>query len=152
MDLNPQIRLIRIPDEKYPKESSDVFQIKYVPPVPTSDVPENSVVIKNMYVSIDATMRVWISGVQSYLPPVKPHDIMRAFCVGQVIYSKSKKLNVGDLAMGMIGWQKYAVMNEKELTLVPKNYPQPHHFLGVLGISGLTAYFGLHDIGKIKPG
>jgi NADPH-dependent curcumin reductase CurA len=44
-----------------------------------------------MYISIDATMRVWISGVQSYLPPVKPQDIMRAFCVGKIIYSKSKK-------------------------------------------------------------
>lgn len=95
-------------------------------------------------------MRVWISGVQSYLPPVKPHDIMRAFCVGEVIYSKSKKFGVGDLVLGMIGWQKYAVMKDKELTLIPKDYPNPEHYLGVLGISGLTAYFGLMDIGKIK--
>lgn len=66
-----------------------------------------------MYISIDATMRVWISGVRSYLPPVKPQDVMRAFCVGKIIYSKSKKFQVGDIAMGMIGWQKYAVLDQK---------------------------------------
>jgi NADPH-dependent curcumin reductase CurA len=71
------------------------------------------VVVKNIYISIDATMRVWISGIQSYLPPVKPQDIMRAFCVGQVIYSKSKKFKAGDLVMGLIGWQKYAVIDQK---------------------------------------
>ncbi len=81
-----------------------------MPPVPTSDVPDNHVVVKNIYISIDATMRVWISGVQSYLPPVKPQDVMRAFCVGQVIFSKSKKFKSGDIVMGLIGWQKYAVI------------------------------------------
>lgn len=76
---------------------------------------------------------------------------MRAFCVGQVIYSKSKKFKAGDLVMGLIGWQKYAVIDQKQLTALPKDYPNPEYFLGVLGISGLTAYFGLHEIGKIKP-
>jgi NADPH-dependent curcumin reductase CurA len=73
-------------------------------------VPDGSVIVKNVYISIDATMRVWISGVESYLPPVKPQDVMRAFCVGQVIYSKSKKFNIGDMVIGLIGWQKYAIM------------------------------------------
>lgn len=66
-----------------------------------------------MFISIDATMRVWISGVQSYLPPVKPQDVMRAFCIGTVIYSKSVKYQAGDMILGMIGWQKYAVLKEK---------------------------------------
>ena len=58
-------------------------------------------------------MRVWISGVTSYLPPVKLQDVMRAFCVGEVIFSKSKKFKVGDLTLGLIGWQKYAVLKAK---------------------------------------
>lgn len=66
-----------------------------------------------MYISIDATMRVWISGMKSYLPPVKVQDVMRAFCVGKVIYANGGKFAVGDLVMGMIGWQKYAVMDQK---------------------------------------
>lgn len=102
---------MRVPDETYPKESQDIFQIKYVPPTPIDQVKVNEVVVRNLYVSIDATMRVWISGVQSYLPPVKPQDIMRAFCVGKVIYSKSKRFQVGDLVMGLIGWQRFAVIN-----------------------------------------
>ena len=52
--------------------------------------------------------------------------------------------------MGMIGWQKYAVLPAKEVNLIPAEYPNPEHFLGVLGISGLTAYIGVHEIGKIK--
>lgn len=104
---------MRVPDQKYPAESSDIFQIKYLPPVPISEVKENEVVMKNMFISIDATMRVWISGVPSYLPPVKPQDVMRAFCIGKVIYSKSNKFQVGDLAMGLLGWQKFAVIKDK---------------------------------------
>lgn len=150
VDLNTVIRLSRVPTDKYPTEESDVFQIKMGPPPPVDTVPEGSVVVKNMYVSIDATMRVWISGVTSYLPPVKPGDVMRASCVGVVIYSRSNKIKVGDMVTGLIGWQKYAVMKQEELAILPKNHPNYENFLGVLGISGLTAYFGLYEIGKLK--
>ena len=110
VDLNTVIRLARVPTDKYPSEEDGIFQIKTLPPPPIDTVPEGSVVVKNMYVSIDATMRVWISGVTSYLPPVKVGDTMRAFCVGTVIYSKSKKIKVGDVVSGLIGWQKYAIL------------------------------------------
>ena len=113
VDLNTVIRLMRVPTNKYPKEEDGIFQIKMIPPPPIDTVPEGSVVVKNMYISIDATMRVWISGVKSYLPPVKPNDIMRAFCVGTIIYSKSQKLKVGDVVSGLIGWQKYTIMKEQ---------------------------------------
>lgn len=76
---------------------------------------------------------------------------MRAFCVGEVLYSKSKKYEKGDKVLGLIGWQKYAVLKAKQLSKIPNNYENPEHFLGIFGISGLTAYFGLHKIGKIKP-
>lgn len=80
---------MKVPTDKYPDEETGIFQIKIAPPVPIDKVPENHVIVKNIYISIDATMRVWISGVQSYLPPVKPQDVMRALCVGKVLYSKS---------------------------------------------------------------
>jgi len=51
--------------------------------------------------------------------------------------------------MGVIGWEKFKILNEKVLRKLPKNYPDPSQFLHVLGSSGLTAYFGLYDIGKI---
>ena len=141
---------MKVPTDKYPQEETGIFQIKISPPVPIDKVPDNHLIIKNIYVSIDAAMRVWISGVKSYMPPVKPGDLMKALCVGKVLYSKSKKYKVGDLVMGMVGWQKYAVLPAKEVTLIPAEYPNPEHFLGVFGISGLTAYVGIHEIGKIK--
>lgn len=104
---------MRLPDERYPKDSYDIFQIKIVPPVPIDQLKDNDVVVRNLFISIDATMRVWISGVQSYLPPVKVQDVMRAFCVGRVIYSKSKDFKAGDLVLGMLGWQKFAVIKGK---------------------------------------
>lgn len=55
-------------------------------------------------------MRIWISGVPSYLPPVKLQDVMRAWGVGRVIYSKSKKFKVGELVQGLLGWQKFAIV------------------------------------------
>ena len=104
---------MRVPTDKYPVEETDIFQVKVVPPTPVDQVKDGEVIVRNMFVSIDATMRVWISGVQSYLPPVRPSDVMRAMCVGEVIYSKSKKYNAGDRVLGMIGWQKYAVLKDK---------------------------------------
>ena len=53
--------------------------------------------------------------------------------------------------MGVLGWEKYSMVQDKVLAFVPKDYPHPHHFLGVFGISGLTAWVGLFEIGKIKP-
>lgn len=54
--------------------------------------------------------------------------------------------------MGMLNWQKYCLISEKQLTVLPKQYPYPEDFLGIYGISGLTAYFGLFDVGKIQEG
>lgn len=96
-------------------------------------------------------MRVWISGVRSYMEPMKPGDLMKGMGVGEVIYSRSGKYKVGDRVLGLTYWQKYSVLKGKELTPLPREYPNPSDFLGVLGISGLTAYFGLHRIGKLKP-
>ena len=70
-------------------------------------------------------MRVWISGATTYMPPVRPGDVMKAMGVGQVLYSKSKKFQKGDFVLGLLDWQKYAVLPEKELKLLPKGHPNP---------------------------
>lgn len=150
VDLNTEIRLNSVPGPSYP-QVNDIFQMVVVPPVPTDNVPEGHVIVRNLFLSIDAAMRVWISGAKTYMDPVKPGDLMKGAGVGQVIYSKGK-LKVGDLVMGMLNWQKYCFIEEKALTVLPKDYPFPEDFLGVFGISGLTAYFGLFEVGKIQPG
>jgi NADPH-dependent curcumin reductase CurA len=86
------------------------------------------------------------------MDPVEIGDVMNAFCVGVVMASKSPKFVPGDWVSGLLGWQSYAAMHASRISKLPQNYPNPQHFLGVLGISGLTAYMGLKEIGQVKPG
>jgi NADPH:quinone reductase-like Zn-dependent oxidoreductase len=72
---------------------------------------------------------------------------MNGYGVGKVVFSRSKKFKVGDWVAGMLGWQTYGAFESSKLTKLPQGYPHPQHFLGVLGISGLTAYMGLKEIG-----
>lgn len=125
--------------------------MKLLPSITEDKVPDGNLIVRNIYISIDATNRVWISGKKTYVDPVLPGQVMKGFAIGEVVFSKSQKYKVGDLVMGVLGWEKYTMASEKTLALVPKDYPEPHHFLGVFGISGLTAWIGLFEIGKIKP-
>ena len=151
VDYNPQITLIKAPSDQYPA-NEEVFQLKYVPPIPTDQVKAGEVVVKNLFLSIDATHRVWISGVKTYIDPVLPGDLMKGAGVGEVIYSNDPKFKSGDKVLGLTRWQKYSVLKASELSSLPKNQKNYEHFLGVLGISGLTAYFGLKKIGDLKAG
>jgi NADPH-dependent curcumin reductase len=151
VDLNVQVILSKRPTDNYPAKE-DVFQIKYVPPIPTDQVKEGEVVVRNLFISVDATNRVWISGVKSYMPPINPGDIMKGLGVAEVLFSKSPKFKAGDKVLGVTYWQKYSVLEGKTLTILPPAYPSYENFLGVLGVAGLTAYFGLKKIGKLKAG
>lgn len=122
VDLNPQITLTKRPSADYPAKE-DVFQIKYVPPVPTDQVGKGEVVVRNLFISIDATNRVWISGVKSYMPPINPGDVMKGLGVAEVIFSNSPKFKVGDRVLGLTYWQKYSLLDQKTLTLLPP-HPQ----------------------------
>jgi NADPH-dependent curcumin reductase CurA len=151
VDYNPQITLQKVPTDQYPA-NEEVFQIKYVPPVPIDELKAGEVIVRNEFLSIDATHRVWISGVKTYVDPVRPGDLMKGAGVGEVIYSNDQKFKIGDKVLGLTRWQKYSVLKAKELSILPKNQNNYEHFLGVLGISGLTAYFGLKKIGNLKQG
>ncbi len=67
--------------------------------------------VRNMFLSIDATMRIWISGIRTYMDPIKPGDLMKGQGVGEVIYSRSNKFKIGDRVLGLLNWQKYAVIS-----------------------------------------
>ena len=151
VDMTVQATLMKRPGPNYP-EKEDIFQYKYVPPIPTDLVKDGQIVIKNMFISIDATNRVWISGVPSYMKPINPGDLMRGMGVAEVLFSKNKKYKPGDKVLGLTYWQKYSVVEGKEFTPLPPSCPNYEEFLGVLGISGLTAYFGLKKIGDLKEG
>jgi NADPH-dependent curcumin reductase CurA len=110
------------------------------------------VLVRVLYVSLDPAMRGWMTDRRSYIPPVALGDVMRAIGVGRVVESNDPALSWGDHVTGLTGLQDYAVMGAKDLVRIdPRIAPLPR-FLGALGGSGMTAYFGLLDVGQPKAG
>jgi NADPH-dependent curcumin reductase CurA len=108
--------------------------------------------VKVEYVSLDPAMRGWMNEGKSYVPPVGIGEVMRAIGIGRVVASNDPSLAVGDTVTGITGVQEYASAAAKQWTRVePKLAPAPR-WLGVLGMPGMTAYFGLLDIGKPQAG
>ncbi|KAH8092654.1 hypothetical protein BXZ70DRAFT_1010733 [Cristinia sonorae] len=106
------------------------------------------------YLSLDAAMRAWMKPTSTYMAPLQEGDVMRSGGLGVVIeVGEGSKLSVGDLVYGAVGWREYGVYKDAELTVhkVPPG-AEALDFLGALGLTGLTAYFGLTDIGKLKAG
>lgn len=113
---------------------------------------DNEVLVKILYLSLDPAMRGWMNEGKSYIPPVPLGDVMRAVGVGKVIESKHPQFKAGDYVSGTLGVQEYVTLDGKLLGKVdPALAPLPVH-LGALGMTGMTAYFGLLDIGKPQPG
>jgi NADPH-dependent curcumin reductase len=113
---------------------------------------EGEFVVKILYVSLDPAMRGWMREGRSYVPPVAIGDVMRAFALGRVSASKNAAYAVGDYAYGLFGVQEYAVSNGAGVSKAdPRVAPLPV-FLGTLGMPGMTAYFGLLDIGRPQAG
>ncbi|WP_257462556.1 NADP-dependent oxidoreductase [Archangium lipolyticum] len=119
---------------------------------PVREPGEGEMLVKVLYISLDPAMRGWMNDAKSYIPPVGIGEVMRAGGVGKVVSSKHPGFKAGDYVMGTFGVQEYALSNGKGVTQVdPRIAPLPV-YLGTLGMPGLTAYFGLLDIGKPKAG
>jgi NADPH-dependent curcumin reductase CurA len=120
---------------------------------PVRDPAEGELVVKILYISLDPAMRGWMNESKaSYIPPVEIGAVMRAIAVGRVVASKNPQFAVGDHVNGLLGVQEYAYSNGQGLTKVdPKLAPLPL-YLSTLGMPGLTAYFGLLDVGQPKAG
>ena len=116
------------------------------------DPGEGEFLVKILYISLDPAMRGWMNEGKSYVPPVGIGEVMRAGAVGTVTVSRNEKFAVGESVYGTFGVQEYAISNGKGVQKVdPRLAPLPV-YLGVLGMPGMTAYFGLLDIGKPKEG
>lgn len=120
-------------------------------------VPEpgpGEVLVRNAYLSFDPTQRGWMEDRPSYLPPVAIGEPMRAGSVGRVVASNRPDFAVGDWVQGTGGWQDYFVTDgggAVPLRRVPEGVP-PTMVLSVLGVTGLTAYWGMLDLGRPEPG
>lgn len=113
---------------------------------------EGEFVVEVDYLSIDPAMRTWMNAGRSYVPAVDIGEVMRAFAVGHVVESRHHGFAVGDEVSGMFGVQRYALSDGTGANKVDTTVAPATLHLGALGISGLTAYFGLLDVGRPKPG
>ncbi len=107
---------------------------------------DGEVLVKSLYLSLDPAMRGWLNDVRSYVPPVGIGEVMRAGGVGEVIESNDPGFAVGDHVYGTLGIQEYAALPARHLEKVDATVAPLPKWLGVLGITGLTAYFGLLDV------
>jgi NADPH-dependent curcumin reductase CurA len=143
---NRQFRLIARPVGMVKR--SDFEFIK----APVGEPGPGEVLVRVLYISLDPAMRGWMNEGRSYVPPVGLGEVMRAIGLGRVVASNDPTLKVGDVVVGITGMQGFVIAPAKSFTKVnPQLAPLPR-FLGALGMPGLTAYFGLLDIGKPKEG
>ncbi len=119
---------------------------------PVPEPGDGELLVRVLYISLDPAMRGWMNEGKSYIPPVGIGEVMRAGAVGRVIASRHPGFAVGAYVSGGFGVQEYAVSNGRGVTMVdPSAAPLPA-YLGVLGLPGMTAYFGLLDIGQPREG
>jgi NADPH-dependent curcumin reductase CurA len=117
--------------------------------VEDADVPEineGEFLVKTEYWSVDPAMRGWVNEAPNYLPPVEIGAVMRSFAVGAVVASRHPDYAEGEIVSGMFGWQRYAVSDGGNVDRKVEETDLPSSLaLGVLGLNGVTAYFGLTD-------
>ena len=119
---------------------------------PLPEPGEGRFLVRNLYLGVEPAMRGWVSAVGNYAEPVAIGDVMRAFAAGRVIRSRHPDYAPGDRVVGMFGWQEYAVSDGRNvMRKVTDEFPLSTA-LGVLGLNGITAYFGLLEIGQPKAG
>lgn len=123
-------------------------------PAPTADqLKDGEVLVEALYLSLDPAMRPMLNDVRSYVPPVQIGELMRGTAISRVLASKSPKAKQGDFVNASIGWQEVGILADSafEVVQIPEG-SKVTDALGVLGLTGLTAYFGLDKIGKPKKG
>jgi NADPH-dependent curcumin reductase CurA len=119
---------------------------------PVGEPGEGEVLVKILYISLDPAMRGWMNEGRSYIAPVGIGDVMRALTAGRVIASNHPDLAVGDHVTGLLGVQEYALANGHAVMKVDPGLAPLPVYLGTLGMPGMTAYFGLLEIGRPAEG
>jgi NADPH-dependent curcumin reductase CurA len=120
---------------------------------PVREPADGELLVRTLLVSIDPAMRGWVNAAANYSEPVAVGDVMRSFGLGEVVESRIAGYSPGDIVVGMTGWQQWATLRAEEVhRRVDPDLGPVSTALGVLGINGLTAYVGMVDIGRPKPG
>jgi NADPH-dependent curcumin reductase CurA len=149
--INHQVRLAKRPVGT-PTRDNWAFTSE-----PVSEPATGGVLVKTLALSLDPAMRGWMNDAKSYIPPVGIGEVMRAGGIGKVIASHNPKFAVGDLVSAGLGVQDYMLIPEDQIKRSGMFRIDPRlgtmgQWLNVLGMPGMTGYFGLMDVGMPKPG
>ncbi|MCX6120536.1 MAG: NADP-dependent oxidoreductase [Ignavibacteriales bacterium] len=144
--INKQIIFIKRP-VGMPDESCFKL-VRSAIPLPMNE----QVLLRTRILSVDPYMRGRMNDRRSYVAPFQLNEVLTGGVVGEVVESKSNNFIEGDFVVGNLGWQDYSIAGEKELRKINPEIAPVSTALGVLGMPGLTAYFGLLDIGRPKQG
>ena len=129
---------------------SDTWQLENNP-VP--ELEEGEILVEHHYISLDPAMRGWMNDTKSYIPPIAIDDVMRAGSIGKVIKNNGNpKFEIGDVVTSWGGVQQYAITNGDGWYKVDDRLAPMPKYIGILGMPGMTAYFGITEVGKIKEG
>lgn len=146
MPVNRRILLTARPDGPVGADCLDHVE----EPVPS--IGDGEALVRVLSLSVDPTNRVWMREEDSYLPAIRIGEVVRAAGLGEVVESRKEGYNPGDLVMGLPGWQDYwTLTSEDAATVVPPGVPV-EDMLSIYGGTGVTAYFGLLEIGRPQPG
>lgn len=130
-----------------PKESDFKFVNEDKP-----EITNGEIILKTKFVSVDPYLRGRMSDAKSYVQPFKLNEPISSVCIAEVIESKNDSFKKGDFVSGSLDWKEYQTSKGENLLKVDENKASLSAYLGVLGMTGLTAYFGLTEIGKPKKG
>jgi NADPH-dependent curcumin reductase CurA len=145
--INRQVRLKSRPNGIPQAENFEIAEAA----VP--DLADRQFLVRNEFLSVEPAMRGWVSAAANYSTPVGLGEVMRSFAAGTVVASRHPDYPEGQAVMGLLGWQDYAVSDGKSITRKVREKDLPLSLsLGILGLNGVTAYFGLLDVGQPRPG
>ena len=145
-DLNTQIVMKRHPAGMVSEDDFSVVQA----PLPT--LQAGQALVRNLFLSLDPYMRPRMDPLRSYVEPLKPGELMPGGTIGEVVESRDPELPTGTLVAAALGWQSHGVVTKATVRVLDRAMKQPSAALSVLGMTGVTAHYGIVKLGQPKPG
>src|SRR5699024_510993 len=143
---NTEIHLVNRP-EGMPTDDDFSFVEKSIPPLKA-----NEILVRTLYLSVYPYMRGRMNDEKSDIPPFTTNKALTGGVVAEVVESRSRHFKQGDIVTGNLAWGEYSIAKEQEIRTIDPNVAPISTHLGILGMPGLTAYFGLLNIGKPQRG
>ncbi len=144
--MNKQIKLVQRP-VGLPDENTWKLEVSPIP-----SIEDGELLVRNEYISLDPAMRGWMNDVKSYIPPIPLGAVMRAGSIGEVVESKNAHFQKGDIVTGWGGVTQYLKTDGQGFYKVDTSLAPMPVYIGTLGMPGMTAYFGILEVGEIKEG